>query len=249
MDAAQCIKCRLFVLAQTRCCSSRIHCCSEGVFLTEDQYQQFSPFQEVARQLIPIIEAKHVDGVHGISHVQRVWKNASTIMRTEGGDAGIVLAAIILHDCVVVEKSSPLRSQASTLAAQEATRILTRLGWDQERIEDVAHAIEAHSYSAKIVPRTLEAKILQDADRLDAMGMVGIARCFYISGRIGSALYDREDPTAMYRGLDDRRFAIDHFYAKLLKLSSGFQTETGVQMAQSRHEKIQWFLQEFLAEI
>jgi uncharacterized protein len=95
----------------------------------------------------------------------------------------------------------------------------------------------------------MEAKILQDADRLDAIGMVGVARLFYVSGRMGSQLYDAHDPQAQHRELDDKRFAVDHFTTKIFTLADGFQTPTGRQMAKLRHERAQRFLQEFMDEI
>jgi hypothetical protein len=97
------------------------------------------------------------------------------------------------------------------LAAEKAATVLADLGWDKTDITAVAHAVTAHSFSANIVPETLEARILQDADRLDAIGMVGAARCFYIAGRMGSGLYDPADPArqtspARRQGVCDRPF-------------------------------------------
>jgi uncharacterized protein len=123
------------------------------------------------------------------------------------------------------------------------------MGWDEERTQAVAHAIESHSYSANITPHTLEAKILQDADRLDAIGMIGVARLFYVSGRMGSHLYDPSDPQAERRALDDKRFAVDHFKTKIFTLAEGFQTTTGKRMARIRHDRAQRFLQELMGEI
>jgi len=199
--------------------------------------------------LLPHAIDREGDGSHDISHLCRVWKNATTIHAKEGGAPELLTAAAILHDCVSAEKSSSLRSHSSRLAAEKASKVLTALSWDQLRIRAVAHAIEAHSFSAGIVPTTLEAKILQDADRLDAIGMVGAARCFYIAGRIGSALYDPIDIAALHRPHDDKRYAIDHFYTKLFKLASGFQTPTGIQIAQVRQERLRRFLDEFMDEI
>jgi uncharacterized protein len=102
----------------------------------------------------------------------------------EGGNISILAAATVLHDCVSVEKNSPLRSKASRFAAQRAAEILRMRRWDDATIERVAHTIEAHSFSADIAPLTIEAKILQDADRLDAIGAIGVARCFYVAGRL-----------------------------------------------------------------
>ena len=189
------------------------------------------------------------DGSHDTSHLQRVWKNAAAIQADDGGDAQILFAATILHDCVPTEKNSPLRAQASRLSADKAARVLSALDWPQAQIDAVAHAVAAHSFSASIEPLTLEAKTLQDADRLDAIGMLGVARCFYVAGRMGSALYDPLDPHASERPLDDRRYALDHFRAKLLKLASGFRTDTGARLARVRHERLQRFLDEFADEI
>ena len=209
----------------------------------------FAPQQALARALLPHATEANGDGSHDLAHLFRVWKNAAAIQREEGGDPSILLAATLLHDCVSVEKDAPNRSQASRLAAGKAAGILRGLGWDADAIAAVAHAIEAHSFSAGIEPLTIEAKTLQDADRLDAIGMVGVARCFYIAGRMGSALYDAEDPAASHRPYDDKRFAIDHFHTKLLTLSANFRTAAGGRMAQERHARLERFLAEFSDEI
>ncbi|WP_460046825.1 HD domain-containing protein [Pseudomonas sp. S2_H01] len=209
----------------------------------------FAPFQDLADKLIPHTVAEKVDGSHDVSHLHRVWSNVCAIRDKEGGDHQALLAATLLHDCVAVEKNSPFRASASRLAAAKATELLAQMGWDEARTQAVAHAIECHSFSANITPTTLEARILQDADRLDAIGMVGVARLFYVSGRMGSQLYDAHDPQARHRELDDKRFAVDHFKTKIFTLAQGFQTATGKQMAQVRHERAQRFLQEFMDEI
>jgi uncharacterized protein len=209
----------------------------------------FAPFQDLADLLIPHTVAERADGSHDISHLHRVWSNVCAIRDREGGDQQVLVAATLLHDCVAVEKNSPFRASASRLAAAKATELLGEMGWAEERIAAVAHAIEAHSYSANITPTTLEAKILQDADRLDAIGMIGVARLFYVSGRMGSHLYDPADPNALHRPLDDKRFAADHFKTKIFTLAEGFQTTAGKHMAQVRHERAQRFLLEFMGEI
>ncbi|MFJ7354335.1 HD domain-containing protein [Phyllobacterium sp. NPDC097923] len=209
----------------------------------------FAPFEALAEHLLPHATDGTSDGSHDLSHLLRVWKNATAIHNEEGGDREILAAATILHDCVAVEKNSPHRAQASRLAAEKASKLLADIGWQSPRVAATAHAIEAHSFSANIPPRTLEAKILQDADRLDAIGMVGAARCFYIAGRMGSGLYDPLDPMAIDRNLDDKSFAIDHFEVKLFKLTAGFNTVRGAQIAQVRQERLRRFLGEFLDEI
>ncbi|POO53070.1 HD domain-containing protein [Agrobacterium rosae] len=212
------------------------------------QAQAFAPYEQLAETLIPHA-AEGDDGSHDLAHIHRVFRNAMLIHTQEGGNGTVLAASVLLHDCVAVEKNSPRRAQASRLAAEKASHILRDLGWEDADIEAVAHAILTHSFSANIAPQTLEAKILQDADRLDAIGMVGAARCFYIAGRMGSALYDPADPLAKNRPLDDRRFAIDHFENKLFKLADGFQTDAGRQIAKERHERLQQVLDLFLDEI
>lgn len=129
----------------------------------------FAPLQMLAGELLPHALEPSEDGAHDLSHLQRVWHNVRTLHSEEGGDLDVLLAAVLLHDCVAVEKNSPLRSQASRLAAEKASALLAKMDWPNTTISAVAHAIEAHSFSADIAPLTLEAKVMQDADRLDSL--------------------------------------------------------------------------------
>lgn len=208
----------------------------------------FAPYAALAEALLPHAFATG-DGAHDGAHILRVWKNAMRIHEVEGGDGRILAAAVLLHDCVAVEKNSPHRQQASRLTAERSYEVLDALGWKSADLMAVAHAILTHSFSAGIAPESLEARILQDADRLDAIGMIGAARCFYIAGRMGSGLYDPVDPMAEHRPLDDRAFAIDHFETKLFRLADGFQTETGRRMAMDRQAKLRHILDMLLEEI
>lgn len=209
----------------------------------------FVPMTTLAAQLLPHALEPSDDGAHDLAHLQRVWHTALTLHATEGGDLEVLIAAVLLHDCVAVEKNSPLRSQASRLAADKASSVLKDMDWPREKIISVAHAIEAHSFSANIAPLTLEAKIVQDADRLDSLGMLGVARTFYVAGRMGSALYDPQDPEALEREYDDTRFCLDHFQTKLLHLAEGFQTATGQRLAWVRHQRLKDFMEQFKEEI
>lgn len=208
----------------------------------------FSPHSALAETLLVRLPDAF-DGAHDLAHLVRVWRNVQAIVAVEGGDSELLLAATLLHDGVHVPKNDLRRAQASRLAAEQARGILETLGWQVCRIDTVAHAIEAHSFSAGIAPQTLEARILQDADRLDALGAVGIARCFYTAGQMGSALYDPLDPQAITRALNDQRFTLDHFQTKLLTLKEGFQTATGRQMAAERHARLVAFRDALLDEI
>jgi uncharacterized protein len=208
----------------------------------------FAPHTLLAERLLP-----HATGgataAHDTSHVLRVWNNVHAIRVEEGGDALILTAGTLLHDCVAIPKDSPLRSQASRLSAEKASRILAAVGWTDDAIDATKHAIEAHSFSANIQPKSLEAKILQDADRLDAIGMIGVARCFHIGGELGKLLYDPGDPAAVRRPADDTVYTLDHFRTKLLKLADGFQTTAGARLARLRHERLQRFFDEFVEEV
>lgn len=209
----------------------------------------FMPLMTLAEELLPHALEPSGDGAHDLAHLQRVWHNVRTLQAEEGGDLEALLAAVLLHDCVAIEKNSPLRSQASRLAAEKASAVLSDLRWPEAKIQAVAHAIEAHSFSANITPVTLEAKIVQDADRLDSLGMLGVARTFYVAGRMGSALYDPEDPEAKHRDYNDTRFCLDHFQTKLLHLADGFQTAAGQRLAQIRHQRLKGFMEQFKEEI
>ena len=210
--------------------------------------QMFHPFDQLAVKLLDISSLDE-DGAHDLSHIVRVWRNVKLIHREEGGDLEVLAAAVLLHDCVQVAKDSPLRSKASVLAANEARVRLEALGWGPRRIDTVACAIESHSFSAGLSPTSIEGCILQDADRLDAIGFCGIARCFYTAGRLGSRLYDVADPGAKTRPLDDARNALDHFPKKLLTLEGSFKTRKGQELASKRHRQLDEFYRGMLSEV
>jgi uncharacterized protein len=208
----------------------------------------FHPFDQLAAKLLDNLMDDE-DGAHDLSHIVRVWRNAKVIHREEGGDLEVLAAAVLLHDCVQVAKDSPLRSKASLLAANEARVRLAALEWEPSRTDTVASAIESHSFTAGVPPTSIEGCILQDADRLDAIGFGGIARCFYTAGRLGSRLYDLADPEGKTRTLDDGRNALDHFPKKLLTLAGSFKTRTGQELAKERHRRVLEFYRGMLAEV
>jgi len=187
------------------------------------------------------------DAAHDISHFRRVWKTAQRIMVGQPVDALVVLTACYFHDIVSLPKNHPERSHSSRLAARKTRQILTDFfpEFPAERFPALEHAIEAHSFSAGIAPQTLEAKIVQDADRLEALGAIGLARVFAVSGALGVALFDADDPFADERELNDKQFALDHFQTKLLRLPETMQTEMGRELAnQNAH-----FLVQFMAKL
>ena len=190
------------------------------------------------------------DTAHDLAHLDRVWANACKIAADIGDvDRRVLMAACYLHDLVNLSKDAPNRAECSTLAAEAAEPVLHAMGFAQPEIAAAQHAIRAHSFSAGIPPETIEARILRDADRLDALGAIGIARCFAVSGGLGRALYDGDDPFATGRALDDKAFALDHWPVKLLRLPEDMLTEAGRVLAQERCTLMLRFLRDLAGEI
>jgi uncharacterized protein len=157
----------------------------------------------------------------------------------------VVLPAAWLHDIVAVRKDSPDRARASTLAAAEAARFLRDIDYPAALVAEIAHAIEAHSFSAGIEPRTLEAQVVQDADRLEALGAIGIARCFATTGAMARPLYCPDDPFGVARALDDKAYALDHFELKLFRVAETLRTASGRAEGQRRAT----FLRAYVAQL
>ncbi|TDR23862.1 HD domain-containing protein [Marinicella litoralis] len=196
-----------------------------------------------------ISQLEAVDPGHDINHIKRVVKSALQFADEEGADVAVVLPSAWLHDCVQVAKDSPLRSQASQLAAKQATQLLSSWGYPEQYMTDIAHAIAAHSFSANIKCETLAAKVVQDADRMDALGAIGIARTFLVGATFGNPLTFHEDPFCYHRKPDDQAAIVDHFYTKLLKLKDSFQTDAAKKEAQRRHDFMQVFLKQLESEL
>lgn len=191
------------------------------------------------------------DKAHDVAHFRRVWKTAQRIMETTEADRLVVLTACYFHDIVNLPKNHPERHLASTQAAQETLRILDTHFPDfpHQLYDAVAHAVHAHSFSAAVAPQSLEAKIVQDADRLESLGAIGLARVFYTSGALGRPLFDSEDPLAKERKLDDATYALDHFQQKLLKLPDTMQTEAGRELARHNADFLVSYMAKLCAEL
>ena len=190
------------------------------------------------------------DAAHDVAHTDRVWANAQVISGGESPcDMTVLLAACYLHDLVTLPKDSPNRARASAMSAQAAAPVLAGLGLTRDRVAAACHAIEAHSFSANITPETLEAKILQDADRIEALGAIGIARCFATTGVLGGGLFNGLDPFGTSRPLNDKAYAVDHFKIKLLRLPETMQTKTRRMLAQDRANVLRDFLDQLASEL
>ncbi|MCU0635840.1 MAG: HD domain-containing protein [Gemmatimonadaceae bacterium] len=170
--------------------------------------------------LAHVVATMRTDPAHDLGHVLRVAAWAEYLVDTPD-DRRQVLAAALLHDVVNVPKSDPARGSASERSAQAAGALLASLGWTGAAIGRVTEAIRQHSWSRGEVATSPVALALRDADRLEALGILGTFRCISTAGVFQSAYVDIDDPWADARELADDRFAIDHFFVKLLRLAEG----------------------------
>jgi len=189
------------------------------------------------------------DAAHDLAHLSRVVATAERLSAEEGANPDVVMPAAWLHDCVHVPVTSPDRPRASVMAGDDAVEFLRGIGYPEALLDGVHHAIAAHSFSAKIAPTTTEARVVQDADRLDAIGAIGIARCLMLGGQMGRVLYDAEDPFAERREPADRVSSLDHFYTKLLTLAGTMQTASGRREGARRTAFMQAYLGQLRSEI
>ncbi|MBB5174502.1 HD domain-containing protein [Texcoconibacillus texcoconensis] len=186
---------------------------------------------------------------HDWYHTDRVRKVAIEIANHEGADASICELAALLHD-VADEKFHESKENGEKYVREW----LMTCGDREVNVEKVMNIITKLSFrgGGGQAPSCLEGKIVQDADRLDAIGAIGIARCFMFAGAKGDAMYDpsispREHMTATsYR--QEKSSAINHFYEKLLKLKNRMNTKTGEEIAKTRHQRLETFLDAFFQE-
>ncbi|WP_374144833.1 HD domain-containing protein [Vibrio sp. NTOU-M3] len=206
--------------------------------------------EQFEAQFIEFIQAEMAqDLAHDINHVLRVVKAAKMLCEKEGAIEEVVVPAAYLHDCFSYEKDHPERNQSSTIAANKAIQFLQKINYPEEYLDGIRHAIVAHSYSARVPTRTLEAKIVQDADRLDALGAIGIARCVQVGATLNRALYNTEDTFCAEREPDDSTFILDHMYTKLLKLALAMNTKSAREEADHRTDFMYHYLRQLKSEV
>lgn len=189
------------------------------------------------------------DPAHDFSHSLRVALLAHRIAEAESGDGDVAVAAALLHDAVWVPKNHPDSPRAAAMSAELVPGFCAGLPAVAEKAGLISAAILTHSFSGGGTPSSLEGQIVQDADRLEALGAIGIARVFATGGSFGAALWHPGDPFAQGRELDDKAYSLDHFERKLLKLSDGMNTGEGKRMAQTRQAAMLDFLQALRKEL
>ncbi|WP_430785634.1 HD domain-containing protein [Virgibacillus flavescens] len=171
---------------------------------------------------------------HDFYHMERVARLAKTIARNEAADAFITEAAAWLHD--VGDKKLFVNPQ---LARIEMDEFLDEINVTKHEVKAIQSAMESVSFSKGLTPSTLEGKIVQDADRLDAIGAIGIARVFAYGGTKDQHIYDGTNPN---------NTSIQHFYDKLIKLKGMMHTQTAIDMAKERHQFMETYLDHFFQE-
>lgn len=190
------------------------------------------------------------DPAHDYAHFLRVVTSAKRLAVSEGASLEVVLPAAWLHDLVNVSKDDPRRSVASKLSGDAALIFLSEVGYPSTHFEAIRHAIEAHSFSAKIETKTKEAAVVQDADRLDGLGAIGIARVFTVGGLLQRRLYEPGDPFGSTgRQLDDLEFTLDHFFVKLFKTAETLRTAAGREEGKRRVQTMKNYLHDLGREL
>ena len=185
------------------------------------------------------------DPAHDFEHIMRVYRNAERICKTENGNKKLILSAVLLHD-IIKNKN---QNNSALKSAKLAEKILKENCFSLDEIIIISDAIKEHSFSKGKIPSTSEGKILQDADRLDAIGAIGLARVFSFSGLNNRPFYDLNDPFSKKRSINDNKWALDHFFKKLLKLEQKMNTKTGKLLAKKRTKVLKNFLKEIKNEI
>ena len=179
----------------------------------------------------------------------RVYKNAEQICKTEKANRKLVLASVLLHDIIKKKKSDKRSKSSADLSAEKALGILQNLKFSERDIGIILESIRNHSFNKGKVSKSIEGKILQDADRLDAIGAIGIARVFSVSGAKNRQFYELNDPFSNNRQLNDKKWALDHFFTKLLILEYTMNTKTGKIEAKKRTKILKNYLSILKKEI
>lgn len=196
-------------------------------------------------------EAVVRDSAHDLAHVRRVAGHARAIGEAEGADVEVCVAAAWLHDLVYLPKNHPDASETAARTAALIPEVAAEADVGlEDKIHDIETAVAEHSFSRGLRASTLESAVLQDADRLDAIGAIGVARCFATGGSFGGALWHPDDPFARGgRALDDKAFSLDHFERKLLRLAPEMNTAAGRALAAVREETMAAFLSALRSEL
>jgi uncharacterized protein len=207
--------------------------CPLGVELTQRLRRQADPYHD------------GMGGCHGPDHTERVHKTALHIGRLMGAKLDVLSAAALLHD---IGRRYETREQGkichAVKGAELARKILAKLDFAPDMIDDIAHCIEAHRYRGKKIPVSLEAKILYDADKLDSIGAVGIGRAFLFAGQTGAKLHNESDVDILdCKPYTREDTAFREFKFKMSKIKDHMLTPEGKRLAEERHDFMEVFFE------
>jgi len=209
----------------------------------------YQKIEKLCRDHMVSVCTENVDPSHDILHVDRVVSMTKKLSKKEGANLDISVPAAYLHDAVYISKDDKRRALASKISADKATQLLKSWSYPEELHEAIYHAVHAHSFSAAVKAKSLEAKIVQDSDRLDAMGAIGAIRCFSMSGLLKRPFYNTEDPFCDNRTPDDSKNTLDHFFIKLMKIQENLYTDSAKVEGEKRLKTMKTFLKGLSFEI
>jgi uncharacterized protein len=202
-----------------------------------------SVFNEIKKRSTSHFRYSH----HDKYHVQRVYDLAIRLAKEGRADLDVVKAAALLHDIARAKEDEGTIDDHAIEGAKMARRILEEVDFPKQKIANVIDCIETHRFRKGLAPRTLEAEILQDADRLDIIGAIGIARAFARAGWSNKPMHDPSIPSKeKYDGKSET--AVNHIREKLLKIKDTINTETAKRIAEERHAYVDQFLERLLKE-
>lgn len=190
----------------------------------------------------------NLNPAHDWKHVRRVENISERIAENEDADKKVVKASVLLHDIGRKKEDEGEIENHAEWGAKKSGEILEDLGYGEEFISEVKHCIRSHRYSRKPEPETVEAKVLSDADNLDALGATGIARTFSYGGEHSRIIADPELPAEE----DDEpggSNSFNHLQKKILNLKNRMYTESGLEIAQDRHEFVKNYVERFKEEM
>ena len=187
------------------------------------------------------------ESAHDFEHVLRVYTLAEGIAHAEGADLEIVRAAALLHDISRAEEDTTGQGDHAQMAAERAHKILLERGIAREQCDAIAHAIAAHRFRGTTAPQTLEARVLFDADKLDSIGAIGVARAYAIAGTLNQKMWGEASADAMATRdqHNSSHTPVAEFIVKLSKVRERVHTPTARAIAEERHA----FMSEFFARL
>lgn len=205
---------------------------------------------KMIKELRPKIKEYFTEAAHTFDHTERVYKLAVRIAEDEGADLEVIKAAALLHDIGRPKEDPDKDICHAEESAKMAPDILREINFPEEKIENVVHAISVHRYSKQLKAETEEAEIIQDADRLDAIGAINIGRTFSRGGEKGRPLHDPSiEPNKEYTNKVKAHSSMAHFYEKILKIKpETFKTKLAKEIAKERYAFTEEFIERFEKE-